>query len=115
MSIFSQFPAVCLNAELLLVIPVPLLDLREGHAELLADRDLVCVLPGWVSIEMHLQHLDLDGTFLLLATLASLQVLVMSLLDPEASHGTVHLTLVLVGGLSMAVASPLGCGIVELY
>lgn len=37
--------ACCVYAHFLFVVPVPLADLMEGHANLLCDSDLVFVAP----------------------------------------------------------------------
>ena len=75
------------------MVPVPFLDLREGHAELLADSDLRDIVPGGAPFEMHLKDFNLKGALFLLPPRASLQVLIVLLLDPEPSHGSVHLAL----------------------
>ena len=68
------------------MIPAPLLHLPHCQAKVFTDFDFRGVVPNRTYFEVSQEILELERVLLLFATLAILQVVEVSLLDPESTH-----------------------------
>ena len=78
-SVFSFSFVRGVKPELLPMVPIPLGDLIQGHAKLVADGDFRCEVPHRVPLEVDKELLDLALVLsLLLAHLDTLKVLLFN-------------------------------------
>ena len=88
------------DSHLLPVIPVPLRDLTECHADLFSDSDLRRIVPNRVSIEVFEQDHDLVWIFP--ESSAILKILEILLFEPKSSVNKAWLTIFRFVHLSLA-------------